>query len=135
MNVQISDWRERQGKDGLILFPVWGVIIGDHGEEHPHRHLVVAPVQALSCNQPSNRRLKDMVDSKITLPMKQTITITNFSFFYNNVFRSLDHHFPKLKYASNQILVLHFVPTIFKFISYLTQRFFEEFREALHVAK
>jgi hypothetical protein len=44
--------------DGLDLFPVWGVIIGDHGEEHPHRHLVVAPVQALSRNQPSNRRLK-----------------------------------------------------------------------------
>ncbi len=72
--------------DGLILFPVWCVIVGDHGEEHPHRHLVVAPVQALSRNQPSNRRLKDMVDSKITLPMKQTITIIIFSFFITMFF-------------------------------------------------
>jgi hypothetical protein len=66
---------EEKGKDGLILFPVWGVIIGDHGEEHPHRHLVVAPVEALRRNQPGNRRLKDMVDSKYvtkwkTLPRK-----------------------------------------------------------------
>jgi hypothetical protein len=53
-----------------ILFPVWGVVIGDHGEEHPHRHLVVAPVQALSRNQPGNRRLKDMVDSKYVTKWK-----------------------------------------------------------------
>jgi hypothetical protein len=50
--------------DGVILFPVWCVIIGDHGEEHPHRHLVVAPVEAFCRNQPSNGRLKDTDDSK-----------------------------------------------------------------------
>jgi hypothetical protein len=57
---------EEKGKDGLILFPVWGVIIGDHGEEHPHRHLVVAPVEGLSRNQPGNGRLKIWWTSKLS---------------------------------------------------------------------
>ncbi len=41
------------------------------------------------------------------------------------------------RYASNQIytVVLHFAPMLFKFMSYFTQRFFDEFREAKHVAK
>jgi hypothetical protein len=66
---------EEKGMGGLILFPVWGVIIGDHGEEYPHRHLVVAPVEAFRRNQPGNGRLIDTVDSKYvtkwnTLPVK-----------------------------------------------------------------